>query len=93
MTALELWYQAPALGWTDALPLGNGRLGGMVHGGVGREEVQLNEATLWSGGPYQPVNATALPNLGKVRDLVLAGRYAEAEALANENLLARPPAR
>ena len=90
MTALELWYQMPALEWTEALPLGNGRLGGMVHGGVGREEIQLNEATLWSGGPYQPVNPTALPNLQKVRDLVLAGRYAEAERLANESLLASP---
>ena len=90
MTSLELWYQTPAVEWTDALPLGNGRLGAMVHGGVGREDIQLNEATLWSGGPYQPVNPTALPNLQKVRDLVLAGRYAEAEALANENLLAKP---
>lgn len=91
MTTLELWYQTPALEWTDALPLGNGRIGGMVHGGVGREEIQLNEATLWSGGPYRPVNTAALPNLRQVRDLVLAGRYAEAEAVANENLLASPP--
>lgn len=90
MTALELWYHAPATEWTDALPLGNGRLGAMVHGGVGREELQLNESTLWSGGPYQPVNPSALPNLSKVRELILAGRYAQAQALANEHLLAKP---
>lgn len=90
MTALELWYESPATEWTDALPLGNGRLGVMVHGGVGREELQINEATLWSGGPYQPTNPSALPNLAKVRELALAGRYAEAQALANAHLMATP---
>lgn len=90
MTSSELWYRSPAMEWTDALPLGNGRLGAMVHGGVGREELQLNEATLWSGGPYQPVNPDARPNLKQVRDLVLAGRYSEGQALANKALLAKP---
>ncbi|WP_332700720.1 glycoside hydrolase family 95 protein [Devosia sp.] len=86
----ELWYRAPAREWTDALPLGNGRLGAMVFGGVGREELQLNESTLWSGGPYQPTNPDALPNLAAVRELILAGRYAEAEALANQHSMAVP---
>jgi alpha-L-fucosidase 2 len=76
--------------WTEALPLGNGRLGAMVHGGVGREELQLNESTLWSGGPYQPTNPEALPNLAEVRQLILAGRYAEAQALSDQHLMARP---
>tara|TARA_R110002124_G_scaffold63350_4_gene172875 strand:+ start:2865 stop:5114 length:2250 start_codon:yes stop_codon:yes gene_type:complete len=86
----ELWYATPALEWTDALPLGNGRLGAMVFGGVGREELQLNEATLWSGGPYQPTNPEAQPNLAAVRELIFAGRYEEAQALANRHLMAMP---
>lgn len=90
MTSLNLWYRSPAVEWTEALPLGNGRLGAMVHGAIGREEIQLNESTLWSGGPYQPVNPTALPNLAAVRELIFAGRYAEAQALANQHLMAQP---
>lgn len=86
----ELWYRQPATEWTDALPLGNGRLGAMVHGGVGREELQLNESTLWSGGPYQPTNPEALPNLARVRELILDRRYEEAHALAQAHLLAKP---
>lgn len=49
---LCLWYRQPAVTWTEALALGNGRLGGMVFGGVNRERIQINEDTLWSGGPY-----------------------------------------
>lgn len=86
----RLWYRQPAVEWTDALPIGNGRLGAMIHGGVGREELQLNESTLWSGGPYQPTNPTALPNLEAVREHILAGRYQEAQELAEANLLAKP---
>lgn len=90
MTDLELWYRSAATEWTDALPIGNGRIGAMVHGGVGREELQLNEATLWSGGPYQPCNPEALPHLQQVRDLIFERRFAEAQALANAHLMARP---
>lgn len=90
MTELELWYRAPAVEWTDALPLGNGRLGAMVFGGVGREEVQLNEETLWSGGPYQPVNPDARSHVDEVRSLIFARRYKEAQDLANAHLLGRP---
>src|SRR5664279_4996584 len=53
---LVLWYRRPAQKWTEALPVGNGRLGAMIFGGVGRERLQLNEATLWAGGPYDPDN-------------------------------------
>ena len=88
--AHELWYKKPATEWTDALPVGNGRLGAMVHGGVGREELQLNESTLWSGGPYQPTNPEALPHLAEVRELILAGRFEEAHALTQAHLLAKP---
>ena len=85
-----LWYRKPAAAWTEALSIGNGRLGAMVFGGVGREQLQINEDTLWSGGPYQPTNPEALPHLDEVRRLIFAGRYAEAEALANRHMMARP---
>ncbi len=85
-----LWYRQPAAAWTEALPLGNGRLGAMVFGGLAREELQINEDTLWSGGPYEPVNPEALTCLAEVRQLIFDGRYAEAEALAGEHLMARP---
>lgn len=90
MTDSLLWYTGPAARWTEALPLGNGRLGAMVFGGVPRDEFQLNEDTLWSGGPYQPVNHEALPKLEEVRALLYAGRYAEAQELANAHSMARP---
>jgi alpha-L-fucosidase 2 len=85
-----LWYKKPAQEWTEALPLGNGRLGAMLFGGVAREELQINEETLWSGGPYEPINPDALPHLAEVRQLIFDGRYAEAEALANRFSMARP---
>ena len=47
-----LWYDAPAAQWVEALPVGNGRLGAMVFGGIARERIQFNEATLWTGGPH-----------------------------------------
>jgi len=86
----KLWYRQPAVEWTQALPIGNGRLGAMVFGGVAREHLQLNEDTLWAGGPYQPTNPEALPHLEELRALIFAGRYAEAERLANEHAMARP---
>lgn len=90
MTDHRLWYEAPARVWTEALPIGNGRLGAMVFGGTANERLQLNEDTLWSGGPYSPVNHEALGHLGHVRNLLFAGRYAEAEAEANRWLMAKP---
>jgi alpha-L-fucosidase 2 len=87
---LVLWYRQPATNWVEALPIGNGRLGAMVFGGVGRERLQLNEDTLWAGGPYDPVNTNARAALPKVRELIFAGRYAEAQAFAGSNLMAQP---
>ncbi len=55
-----LSYRQPAKEWVEALPVGNGRLGGMVFGGVPGERIQLNEDTFWSGGPYDPINPEAL---------------------------------
>jgi alpha-L-fucosidase 2 len=69
---LLLWFKKPAEKWTDALPIGNGRLGAMVFGGAKEERLQLNEDTLWSGAPRQWNNPDALKHLAEVRHLVLA---------------------
>ena len=73
--------------WYQALPVGNGRLGGMVFGGVGWERIQLNEETLRSGGPQDRSNPQALALLPEVRRLIFAGRYAEAGQLVHTRLL------
>jgi alpha-L-fucosidase 2 len=80
----ELWYRAPARQWTEALPLGNGRLGAMVFGGVQTERLQLNEDTLWSGGPSDWNNPGARSVLPQVRRLTLAGKYEEADRLSRQ---------
>ncbi len=87
---LSLWYRQPAKQWVEALAVGNGRLGAMVFGGVGQERIQLNEDTLWAGGPYDPANPDALEALPKVRELIFAGRYREAHDLISQKMMARP---
>ena len=84
--ALRLWYAQPATEWTEALPIGNGRLGAMVYGGIEREHLQLNEDTLWSGGPHCYDNPDAYGHLATVRELLERGKYAEAEATAEQML-------
>ena len=69
-SALTLWYARPAEQWVEALPLGNGRLGAMVFGRVERERFQLNEDTLWSGGPRDWNNPKAPEVLAEVRRLI-----------------------
>jgi alpha-L-fucosidase 2 len=88
--SLTLWYRRPAQKWTEALPVGNGRLGAMVFGGVERERLQLNEDTLWAGGPYDPDNTNALAALPEVRKLIFAGQYAEAQKLAGQKMMGKP---
>lgn len=85
-----LWYDRPASRWTEALPVGNGRIGAMVFGGISEERLQLNEDSLWTGGPYDPVNPEARAALPEVRRLIFARRYAEAQALADAKLMATP---
>ena len=85
-----LWYRQPARVWTEALPVGNGRLGAMVFGGAASERLQLNEDTLWTGGPYDPVNPAAHAALPQVRRLIDAGAFAEAQALANAQVMGVP---
>jgi alpha-L-fucosidase 2 len=87
---LALWYKQPAEKWTEALPIGNGRLGAMIFGGVGREHLQLNESTLWAGGPYNPNNTNALAALPVARQLVFDGKYDEASAYISSNMMAIP---
>jgi alpha-L-fucosidase 2 len=85
-----LWYDKPAATWVEANPVGNGNLGAMVFGQIKREHIQLNESSLWSGGPYRNVNPEARAALPKVRELIFAGRYAEAEAYADAHIQGTP---
>jgi len=87
---LKLWYGEPATQWVEALPVGNGRLGAMVFGGTENERVQLNEGTLWAGGPYDPSSQEALEALPEARRLIFAGKFREAHDLIGREMMARP---
>jgi alpha-L-fucosidase 2 len=80
----RLWYQQPARDWVEALPVGNGRLGAMIFGGIVEERVQFNEDTLWSGGPKEWNNSEARTVLTEVRRLIFAGDYAAANTLCQQ---------
>ena len=81
-----LWYDKPAKLWTEALPLGDGRLGAMVFGNPQQERLQLNEETIWAGKPNNNYNAEALQWLPQIRDLIFAGKYREAQDLCNAHV-------
>lgn len=81
---LVLWYTRPATQWVEALPIGNGRLGAMIFGGVHVERLQLNEDTLWSGGPRRWDNPHARDVLLEVRRSIATGDYADADALCRQ---------
>src|SRR5574344_1057286 len=83
---LKLWYDAPAKVWTEALPLGNGRLGAMVFGNPFKEEIQLNEETIWGGGPHNNVNFKAKNNLDEIRKLIFEGKNIEAQKLCQTTI-------
>ena len=87
---LSLWYRQPAKEWTEALPIGNGRLGAMVFGGITQERLQLNEDTLYAGGPYNPISPDAKDALPEVQQLIADGKYAAAAKLTDEKVMARP---
>lgn len=78
---LSLWYSKPAQIWEEALPLGNGRLGAMVYGGVGQEMIQLNEDSIWAGPPVPEVKENVREKIDQVRKLLFDGKYAEAQQL------------
>lgn len=82
---LKLWYSRPAVQWTDALPIGNSRMGAMVFGGVEQETLQLNEETFWSGGPHNNLNPKGRYALDNIRQLVFNDKFAEAQKMIDAN--------
>lgn len=88
---LKLWYDKPADArvWEQALPIGNGRLGAMVYGIPAREELQLNEETIWGGGPYRNDNDKAAAALPEVRKMIFEGKTREADKLINETFFTK----
>ncbi len=87
---LILWYDKPAQQWVEALPVGNGRLGAMLFGAIEHERLQINEDTLYAGGPYDPNNPTALQALPEARRLIFDGDYEAATALVDKEMMAQP---
>jgi alpha-L-fucosidase 2 len=85
-----LWYARPATQWTEALPIGNGRLGAMVFGGLESERLQINEDTVWAGEKRDRNNPAGAQNLAEVRRLLFAGKPKEAEALADRTIISVP---
>lgn len=89
-TSLKLWYNKPSGNvWENALPIGNGRLGAMIYGNVETETIQMNEHTLWSGGPNRNDNPLALDSLAEIRKLILEGKQKQAEQLANRVIISK----
>src|SRR3954471_12480514 len=82
--------QAGTAEWVRALPVGNGRLGAMVFGGIVHERLQLNEDTLWAGRPYDPVNPDAKDALPEVRRLLADGKYPDAAKLVGAKVMSKP---
>jgi alpha-L-fucosidase 2 len=82
-----LRYNTPAVNWFEALPLGNGRLGAMLYGDPVNQTIQLNEGTIWGGGPYRNDNTLMLGSLEKIRELIFKGDFAQAEELACQKMI------
>ena len=85
-----LWYRKPARRWEEALPVGNGRMGAMVFGGIDVERIQFNEDSLWTGQPQDYQHPGAAEHLPEVRKLLLAGKQREAERLAAQHMMSVP---
>jgi len=87
---LRLWYDHPSGDtWENALPIGNGRLGAMVYGNVSTDIIQLNEHTVWSGGPNRNDNPLSLDSIAEMRRLIFEGKQKEAEQLANKVIVSK----
>jgi alpha-L-fucosidase 2 len=88
--SFTLWYKTPAKEWEEALPVGNGRLGAMVFGKYGEEKIQLNEETIWSGGPYSTVVKGGAKHLPEIQKLLFEGKPLEAHKLFGRYLMGYP---
>ena len=84
---LKLWYDEPAKRWTEALPVGNGRLGAMVFGTVEIEQLQLNEDTVWAGKPVERDRVGAHRHLAEARRLIFEGKYAEGQKIMQQEFM------
>lgn len=84
---LRLWYSKPAVKWTEALPVGNGRIGAMIFGGTDSERIQFNEESLWTGEPRNYNRKGAHNYLGEIRTLLQQGKQTEADALAEKHFM------
>lgn len=87
----SIWTDAPAKNFTESSPMGNGRLGAMMFGGVDEERIVLNESSLWSGSPQDADRPDAYKALPEIRRLLLEGKNPEAEALVNSNFTCKGP--
>ena len=85
-----IWFSTPAVKWDEALPVGNGRLGGMIFGGIQEERIQLNEETYWTGGPYSTVVKGGYKFLPEIQRLVFAEKYLDAHNLFGRQLMGYP---
>jgi len=90
-SGMKIWFNRPADNWNEALPVGNGRLGAMVFGGIGKERLELNEESVWTGEPRWDANQDALKTIPKVRKLLFEGKYREAEELAQKGIMGQKP--
>ena len=88
--AVKLWYRKPASSWSEAFPIGNGRIGAMVFGGMENERLQINEETFWSGGPHDYCRPGASRDLREVRDLIFRDKVEEAQQLFDERMKGNP---
>jgi alpha-L-fucosidase 2 len=89
-SSTTLWYEQPAKKWVEALPLGNGRMGAMVFGGVHQERLQLNEESLWAGEPLDTYPDQFRENLKTLQDMILDGKIAEANAFGEQKMTKGP---
>ncbi|MHC4328979.1 MAG: glycoside hydrolase family 95 protein, partial [Planctomycetota bacterium] len=89
-SGMKLWYRQPAKEWTEALPVGNGRLGIMIFGGTQQERLQFNEDTLWTGRPHEYQHEGAAEYLPAVRKLLFEGQQHQADRLAAEHMMSVP---
>ena len=90
-SGMKIWFTHPADNWNEALPVGNGRLGAMIFGGVENEHIELNESSVWTGEPRWDANPDALKTLPVVRQLLFQRKFKEAEELAQRKILGMKP--